>query len=248
MIRKAFFLSLGIYFSLLSDLSAQLLEGGFGIGVSQYKGDLNPNFNPLVSRPGGHVLFRYNYSQALNLKVQTSFMLLSGNDGLSNNSANRQRNMSFEGRIWDYNVDIEYNFLNFRSLGTFYHSDWTPFLFLGLGNYQVQHFKIDLDGTPLSPLSLDGHHQFINYGVGIKKQLNANWNLNFTISSKYLIKKSSGDKLDNLFYNDPGASFPYNPAIPGILPPNNRQADQYLYSGITLSYVLTGIKCPNPRR
>lgn len=176
-------------------------------------------------------------------------MLLSGDDGLSNNPANQNRNLSFEGRIWDYHIDLEYNFLNFRSSGTIYKSDWTPVLFVGLGNYQVQHFKIDLDGFAYPLPVLKAHHQALNYGFGIKKQMNPNWNINFTFSCKYLFSPESGDKIDNLYYvSDPNNLFGYNPVVANLLPPNTHTADQYFYTGVTLSYVLTGIKCPNPRR
>ncbi|KPM50064.1 DUF6089 family protein [Jiulongibacter sediminis] len=249
MFKKATFFLSGILIFLFFNLNAQTLEGGFGLGVSQYKGDLNPNFNPLVSRPGGHVMFRYNLSNAISLKGQTSFMLLAGHDGLSNNAANKARDMSFEGRIWDYHFDVEYNFLNFRSSGTIYKSSWTPFLQLGFGNYQMQHFKIDIAGFNYPLPVLKAHHQALNYGFGIKKQISSNWNINFTFSSKYLFNLESGDKLDNLYYvSDPLSVTGYNPAIASLLPPNNHTADQYFYTGVTLSYVLIGIKCPNPRR
>lgn len=232
---------------------AQALEVGAGVGLANYKGDLNPNFNPLVARPGGNILVRYNFSRAFSVKATSTYSYITGNDKLSSNPLNKERGWKFYGRIQDWGVDLEYNFLNFRSYGTIVKSRWTPILFAGLSQFRMpsrvfeaanQKYRADIKYPNFA----------LSYGFGFKREINASWNLSGSFACRLPIDKSNYDYLDGIgYFNDPTEPFKdaypnYLAESPKVSTPNTHTRDRYFYSTITLSYIFQGIKCPNPRR
>ncbi|MGR3810048.1 type IX secretion system protein PorG [Jiulongibacter sp. NS-SX5] len=247
MLKKAIFLSILLISCVSFETFSQVLEGGLGIGASQYKGDLNTSFNPLLSRPGVQAMVRYNFSRAFSLKAETSFMMLEGNDNLSFDAVHKERAFKFTSLVHEYHLDLEYNFLNFRSTGTIYKADWTPILFAGFGQFYSPYRRLEVDGTAADP-DQAGARYSLRYGFGFKKKLNTNWNLTVNFASRQFFKY---DLLDGFGYEPSGAvnsSYSDPTLISQYDTPDTHTSDKYFYTGITLSYVLHGVRCPNPRK
>jgi hypothetical protein len=218
----------------------------------QYRGDLNPNFNVLTSRPGVNAMFRYNFSRGFSLKAEGLFSLIAGADRYSTNPMNKQRDYSFSGMIQEGNIVLEYNFFNFRSSGTVFRSDWTPTLFAGLGLFSMTNRELKANGmtSPMGPVNFPDH--LFVYGVGYKRELSTNWNLNFHFGARMRIQKNNRDLIDGLgfsrdeyknFYPSGGSGTPV-----ALRTANGKTGDRYFYAGVTLSYVLYRLKCPTPKK
>ena len=249
--RRYSFIIISLLFSNHFSYS-QNLEVGIGLGISQYKGDLNPNFNPLLSRPGGQLMLRYNINYAFSVRADASAMMLSGNDKLSRNPLNKSREWKFDSFLNDWGVAMEYNFLNFRSYGTIYKSDWTPLLFLGVSQYRIPIRTYESQGGSTSGYISDSPNISMTYGFGFKKQLNQNWNLSCTFTTHHLFNNEYNDNLDGTGFthlDEPFSNYLNSSSLPAnINSPNTKTKDKYFYTGITLSYVLYGVKCPSPKR
>ncbi len=235
---------------------SQTFEGGVGLGATQYRGDLNPNYNPLTSRPGANVMARYNFSRGFSLRADATYAFLAGSDKLSNNPMNKLRDYSFTGNIMEADLLLEYNFFNFRSYGTIFKSSWTPTLFAGLGWGYIQNKKFHGNGsTETAEKTSNSPDNLYIYGFGLKKQLNDNWNINFNFAARMYVQKNNRDLLDGLGYSrrktgDPDVNFyPLKDQTPEMArTANGKTGDRYFYASVTFSYVLYGLKCPNPKK
>ena len=241
---------------------SQKLEVGGGLGAHFYKGDLNPNFNPLLARPAGHAMVRYNFSRAFSLKASGAYGFLEGNDALSTNPFNKQRDYQFKSQLTHWEAELEFNFLNFRSSGTIVKSSWTPIISIGLGQFGISGRKFYEASTLVKTLEPIAFPDLaITYGFGFKKEISSYWNIsaNFKAVLPSLRKKnqrSNLDLYDGLGYKaDPATSlfspineYSSNTTLPIFTTPNTHQKDIFYHGSITLSYVFKTVKCPNPKK
>lgn len=232
---------------------SQALEVGLGTGATIYKGDLNPNFNPLLARPAGHIMVRYNFSRAFSVKARSMYGFIAGKDALSSNPLNKARDWSFSGQIMDWGLDLEYNFLNFRASGTIVRSKWTPILFLGIEQYRMPKRNFTANGITYSD-EVDSPSKALSYGFGFKKELNAKWNISGSLGARLALEKSNNDYFDGFgYFDDPDE--PFKNIYPDLvaepekyISPNTHTKDRFFYANISISYVFSGVRCPNPRR
>ncbi len=240
----------------VSSIYGQTLEGGFGLGATQYRGDLNPNFNILTSRPGANLMARYNFSRGFSVRADGMFAFLAGADRLSTNPMNKLRDYSFSGQIMEGDLLLEYNFFNFRSYGTIFKSSWTPTLFGGLGWFSLTKRKYNGNGGTFIPDNITFPDNLLVYGFGLKKELSSNWNFNLNFGARMRMQRNSRDLLDGLGYSYGEQGNKYdnfypdsNTATPVMLrTANGKTGDRYFYANVTFSYVLYGLKCPNPKK
>ncbi|WP_341227277.1 DUF6089 family protein [uncultured Arcticibacterium sp.] len=246
---------IGLLFLFSIACQGQALEAGLGTGATFYRGDLNPNFNPLLARPAANVMVRYNFSRAFSLKGRAMYGFITGDDGLSSNPLNKARDWSFDGQIMNWGLDLEYNFLNFRASGTIVRSKWTPILFLGIEQYRMPKRNLHANGLTFSS-KVDSPSKALSYGFGYKRELNAKWNISGSFGCKLAMEKSNSDYFDGFGYLD-DESKPFSNAYPDpdvvqepviYSTPNAHIRDRFFYANVTLSYVFSGVKCPNPRR
>jgi hypothetical protein len=237
---------------------SQKLEVGGGLGAHFYRGDLNPNFNPLLARPAGHALVRYNFSRAFSLKASGSYGFLEGNDALSSSPFNKQRDYQFKSQITHWEGELEFNFLNFRSYGTIVKSSWTPTLSLGFGQFGISSRKLYEASILVRTLQkIKFPDLAITYGFGFKKEISDYWNIsaNFKAILPSLRKKTQRgnlDLFDGLGYNPDGLAT-VNEYLSANTPvrfttANTHQRDIFYQGNVTLSYVFKTLNCPNPRK
>lgn len=224
LISKGFFVFL-ILFSIMQKAIAQRYEMGLGVGVSNYKGDLNPYFDPLFVRPAIQGLFRYNFSMAAVGRANLSVNRLAY-DGSS--SANRyiaqiQPN-KFSTTVAELFVGGEYNFFNYRHPKNRFIFG-SPYLFGGIGMFFFNPKPGEQGGNvfPLQPV--------IPFGVGYKHMINQYWNINFEFGARATFT----DYLDNVSDKDDRTLLQRG---------NKYDKDMYMFFGVNITYTIREIICP----
>lgn len=240
---------------------AQKWEIGLGAGACQYKGDVMPTFKPLIARPGGNAFVRMNYSRSVSFKAQALIGKVHGDDKLvKTDPLHQSREYSFDATLMEGGGQIEYNFLNFRTTSSRIVSNWTPYVFGGIGltliNTKSQS-KTDINPSVFSPYSSNKNEQFLALGIGFKKQWQRRGKWNWGV--EFGARRVNTDFLDNFGYYSDG-TYPLNlPA--NINPstekfrylikyqvPNTKVRDMYYYTNFSISYLFYKVHCPNPPR
>lgn len=227
---------------------AQKVEFGGGGGPTFYKGDLQPRFRPLNPGAAGNLMLRYNFDKVISAKIQVMYGLVHGDDRRSGDPFQRQRDFSFRNTVLDYAVQLEYNFLNFRTHDGYYEHDWTPYLFGGYGRSHSLK-KVYAVGANTSSAT-DGSTDIIPFGIGVKKILGPRLNLSAEFSTRVFLNKSKGSLFDGLdgtgqqnvytgLTNDPRRD-------DFFLYPNTRHKDKYFHLSVTLSYMIYRVNCKIP--
>jgi hypothetical protein len=209
------------------DVFAQKIEVGLGVGGINYKGDLAPNFQPLNIRYAGEAFFKYNLYSFLNFKAGVMLGEIGARDAQSRDPFLKQRDLFFSGRMREVSVRAEYNFFNFRPKNNRRKFEkWCPFLFVGVAgsNYEVKNNYTDNSSFRKSEV-------VIPFGLGVKHFLHPSWNL----SLEFGARKMFSDTLDGIIYDI---------NVPKLRQTNPENTDMYFYTGISISYLFQGIRCP----
>ncbi|SFC51695.1 Outer membrane protein beta-barrel domain-containing protein [Flexibacter flexilis DSM 6793] len=204
---------------------AQKNEFGLGLGTHLYKGDISSGYNFKFVRPAGEIFYRRNFSPAVAMRFNFAAGRLAANGSSSNNRyiANVQPN-SFKTMLLDLSVMGEYNFLNFRDPKE--RIRWTPYLFGGITAFYFQPKSAESGGgvSPIQPA--------IPIGIGVKYKLSKNWNL----GAEFGARCTFTDYLDNVSDKD---------ASTGLQRGFIQDKDWYMFTGLSLSYTIYTIECPN---
>src|SRR5262245_3100929 len=87
-------------------------ELGVFAGISNYIGDINPDFSLKTPGPSLAVVGRYNFNSRTSLRMDLAAGRLIGKDHLSENPFQQARNLSFRTDYVDASLDFEFNFFN----------------------------------------------------------------------------------------------------------------------------------------
>ncbi|MFC3810795.1 type IX secretion system protein PorG [Lacihabitans lacunae] len=235
-----------------SNLFSQKLEVGMGVGPTYYKGDLQPNFRVFAPSVGTNAFVRYNFSKSVSIKGNGAFLNIKGNDAKSGNQYNTERGFKFSNTLIDYNGQIEYNFLNFRTHNGRYEHKWTPYLFGGFGMYKVLDSKLE---SPEDTTPSDGkqsQYKMLPFGIGFKKIYKGKWNFGVEFSTRVLLDKNYQDKFDgfggiNTNTNNPNSRYrlPSTATLTDSFRyPNSPQKDLYYHVSFSVSYLFYKVHCP----
>jgi Domain of unknown function (DUF6089) len=139
-----------------SMLFGQSRELGVMAGFSGYKGDLNPKmFNGELIRPALGIQYRRCYSNHWSFRAGLSLIKIKGDDALSTDTFQLNRNLMFKSNIIEFHMGYEFNFFPYQTANpaTFF----TPYLFGGIAVYRFNP-KAELGGTwyALQPLRTEG--------------------------------------------------------------------------------------------
>ena len=210
-----FFLCISFYIS-----SAQKHEVGLSIGATNYKGDYtNDNFEVRNYSPGLLLYYKNNITPAFGLRYHLMSGILRANDNGSPDKVYVARGQFFNNIIGEVALQLEYNFLNYRSQSN--RIKWSPYFLGGIGAFYS------------APLSGNGTSQFqpcIPIGLGIKYSFKEHWNF----ALEFAARKTFTDMLDNASTATYGG--------------NGNTQDWYLYNGIMVSYTFYDVYCPKPGR
>jgi len=243
---------------------AQFSEVGLTLGTTYYIGDLNPSrhFNSL-SHFGGGLVYKYNFNNRYAFQLLGLFGRLEGDDILSDDPVDLQRNLHFKTTVWEASATVEVNFFEYRSGKN--KRNYTPYLFAGLGYFRVDpRARIGDTWFDLQPLGTEGQgtsqsaeeqynldHLNLPFGVGFKAtagrmDFSIHWGLRRTWTD--YIDDVSGNYVDNdilSLENGPlaGALADQNlsgtPNIAGVARGNAQTRDWYVYSGFTITYIIS---------
>ncbi len=209
---------------------AQKGEIGFGIGGTNYKGDLAKMPQLLSTRIGGEVFYRYHLGDAVSWKIGGMLGLLSGDDALSGDPFQKERNHSFSGSVIELHTTLEYHFFNFRGRKDF--PKYSPYLFIGVA---AAHFSINANPEPSDETPEPPFVNFVMpYGVGVKRVLSSRFILGFEWGTRHTFT----DYLDRV-------------GVPSTTTPKFRRGnaennDKYFFLSVSLSYRFNSVKCPDP--
>lgn len=127
------------------------VEGG--AGFSNYAGDLQQkNFTLSQAKAEAHVGVRYELSSHLSLRGNLTLAGVGAADKYNAQADLRARNLSFNSRITEGNLLLDYSFLNLS-----YHA-FTPYVFGGIAVFHFNPYTYDSLGakTYLQPLGTEG--------------------------------------------------------------------------------------------
>jgi hypothetical protein len=199
---KHLFLLITITFFSISGFAQKGYEIGGMIGMSNYIGEINPNFS--FKTPGYSLcaLGRYNFNSRTCFRIDLAMGRLFGQDALSENNYQKARNLSFRTDFIDGSVDFEFNFLPLihGSRDRFF----TPYVFGGLA-FMYYNPKANIDDTwyALRPLGTEGQLKGdeyaritagMTYGMGIKVDFSYEWSLNVELS----VRQMGSDYIDDV--------------------------------------------------
>ena len=229
MTKKLFFRGLLalVFFQFFTSKNAvaQRFEFGAGVGALNYKGDLNPQLNPLLSRPGTQLLFRYNFSMALVGRANLVLGNLVGDGSISPNVyVSKMQPNTFKTNLVEFSALGEYNFFNFRNPKNRFIFG-SPYLFGGPSLFISNTDPVEKNG------SVSLVQPSILVGLGYKQQLNQYWNAGIEFGGRFLFT----DYLDNVSDRD---------VVTGQQRGNLFDKDIYTYLGINITYTIKEIICP----
>jgi hypothetical protein len=223
-----------IYLLLSFSSYSQKIEFGIGGGVSHFKGDISPNFNPLQLGVGASGLFRYNMSRSVSLRGQILFSGYNAKDEKTTNDFYNYRNATATGNLLELAAIAEYNFLDKATMVK--KKDWTPYLFGGVG-YTMANNKSSFFTTPLKV-----NTPVIPYGVGVKFRFKGPFSVCAEIGTRYTISDDF-DVNNNTYFGNTNVST-------GTLINDKIQfgdltrTDHYYFTSITLTYTIFNLICP----
>lgn len=218
-------------------LAQRTSEIGIGLGGTNYKGELSPQYQLQNNRPALTVFYRQDVSAPVTLRAGLTYGGLRARDtnveGANGGVPPLQnyRQTSMTGSVLELSGVVEYNFLDYHQRSDQHQVHASPYLFAGLAGFyantttESQNSQLQPDfNRKGSKLSIA-----IPAGVGIKIALTEHFNLGLEVGAR----KTFTDQLDHLGDQDP-------------LLVNPHDQDWYYYNGISLSYTFYKILCPVP--
>jgi len=196
-------LLLGILFPSL--LHAQQISVDLFGGFSNYQGDLQQKkFSTDQSRGAFGLGLRYGLNDHFDLRANFTYARIGAADKFNKSTALHPRNLSFESKITEGNLLLDYNILSLN-----YHA-FTPYVFGGVAIFHFNPYAYDTLGNKvfLKPLSTEGeglaqypdrkpYHltQFaIPFGGGVRWRVTDNVVLSYEIG----LRKVFTDYLDDV--------------------------------------------------
>ena len=212
-------------------------ELGLGLGATNYKGEVSPQYQFQNSRPALTVFYRRDISVPVTLRGGLTVGGLRAKDtnveGVNGSVPPLQnyRQVSMTGSVTELSGVVEYNFLDYHQRRDQHRVHLTPYLFAGLAVY-YSHTTTESQNPALQPAFNRKGGQVnlsIPAGAGLKLALSPHWNLGAEIGAR----KTFTDQLDHLGDQDP-------------LLVNPHDKDWYYYNGISVSYTFYKVNCPPP--
>jgi hypothetical protein len=242
--------------------------GGF-IGVSNYIGDINPDFSLKTPEPAIAGIARYNFNTRTSLRLDVGAGRIAGKDALSENDFQRARNLSFRTDYVEASMGFEFNFFNLRHGSRDQY--FTPYLFGGFAlAYYNPKAKIDNHWYALRYLGTEGQrvgNEYAQvaagtaYGFGIKLDVTDVWSFNAEIA----VRQLGTDYLDDVStvypnmaelearrgelavrLSDRSGELGIDPPIgaPGRQRGDSKNNDVYYTFRIGMAYYIGFVQCP----
>ena len=209
-------------------------EVGIGLGATNYRGEISPEYQLQNNRPAFTAFYRKDVSVPITLRGGIMAGLLRADDGNVNGvnggvpPLQGYRQANTKGSLLEASAVVEYNFMDYHHRTDKIH--FTPYLFVGVAGFYANTTTVT--NNPLLSGALNQKGSMLGFaipaGVGFKYALSEHLNLGLEVG----VRKAFTDQLDHLSEQDP---FLVNP----------HDQDWYYYSGLSLSYTFFKIPCPD---
>ena len=218
-------------------LAQHTSELGLGVGATNYKGEVSPQFQWQNSRPALNIFYRRDVSVPVTLRAGFTAGGLRANDanveGVNGQAPPLQsyRQTSLRGTLLELSGVVEYNFLDYHRRQDQHRMHLTPYLFAGLAGYYTNTTTESQNIAFQPDFNRRGSKAGIAIpaGAGLKLALTEHFNLGLEMG----VRKTFTDQLDHLSDQDP-------------LYVNAHDQDWYYYTGFSISYTFYKILCPEP--
>lgn len=153
--RLLFLLFLFINLTAGAQIYYRRSEFGFGVGGSNYFGDLNQDLIFQTSRYSGSLFYKYNFTPYIAMKLGGSYAKVYGNDKYSPNNYQKTRNLSFYSDIGEAAISFDFHFFKYKIQD--YNHRFTPYVTIGLGMFWHNPYaRFDGKRYNLRPLGTEG--------------------------------------------------------------------------------------------
>ncbi|MCS4237551.1 hypothetical protein M2306_002403 [Myroides gitamensis] len=204
---------------------AQIHEVGFGLGGTNYVGDIGSAqfINP--KNIGYNVFYRWNKSPRHSYRLSFSQHKLTGNDADASSESRKERGLRFDNTLQQLSLGIEFNFFEFDL-----HQEnfaMTPYLYAGLSGIRYS------DIYHRNKKMIKGDKKYnaaIPFAAGMKIRVNPQININAEVTATYTF-------TDNLDGSHPTSSSTKRYRF------GKSGNDWFFYSGITISYTFGHNPC-----
>ena len=209
-------------------------ELGIGLGATNYRGEISPQYQLQNNRPAVTAFYRKDVSVPITVRgALMAGLLRAADDNVTGVNgavppllAYRQANT--KGWLAEASAVVEYNFLDYHRRTDKVH--FTPYLFAGLALFYANTTTVTNNAALAGNFNRQGS-QFgvaLPAGVGFKYALSQHLNLGLETG----VRKAFTDQLDHLGDQTP-------------LLVNTHDQDWYYFSGLSLSYTFYKIPCPD---
>ena len=209
-------------------------EVGIGLGATNYRGEISPDYQLQNNRPALTAFYRRDISVPITLRggVTAGFLRAADDNVRGVNGGvpplQNYRQANTKGSLLEASAVVEYNFMDYH-----YRTDkvhFTPYLFAGVAAFYANTTTVSNNPTLGGAFNRSGSMLgfAIPAGVGFKYALSEHLNLGLEVGAR----KAFTDQLDHLSDQDQ-------------LLVNPHDQDWYYYSGVSLSYTFFKIRCPN---
>ncbi len=207
---------------------SQTYEIGGILGGANYIGDVGNTtyINPNSFAAGG--IFKWNRSARHSFRASIMFLDIKGDDSKSSESRRQQRDYSFENKITEFSVGLEYTFWDFDVHSQ--KSISTPYLYTGIT--YLLYDALYKSGDKIR--NYDGAQSFaIPMILGYKANINRSAMIGFEIGARYT------------FTDDLDGSNPVNGlADEDTLKFGNVNSDDwYVFTGVTVTFAFGRKPC-----
>ena len=201
-----------ILFFSVTNVTAQTPEIGVFGGGAYYIGDLNPyaHFNQTNYSVG--VVYRSNFdNERVALRIQAIYGKVAGNDAMSSDVNQLNRNLNFSSSVLEIGPLIEINFIDYIvgemsrkkfKFQTFYLlAGITYFKMNPLGTYQGEAIELQplaTEGQETSQNPSQSRYQLNQISIPLGLGYKFNISKRFAISLEYGIRKTFTDYLDDV--------------------------------------------------
>ena len=271
--NKVYFLLSVISLSFLTT-KAQKWEIGGLLGASNYIGDISKDPNIKQTQPTVNLWVRYNLDRHFSYRMGLGYGRITAADSLY--SGNKLRGLNFRSNIIEFSNIFEFHYNPFgrthpqNKKSSFYVLTGLNFFYFNpQGKLNGKWINLQPLGTEGQKLD-DGKGVYskisvsIPMGAGVKYKLTPNWIFGFEVGYRYTFT----DYLDDVSgtypnlaslralsggaavaFSDPTSrTSPIAKSTKGDMRGDPHLKDWYIFSGITISYRLTPIRCWDTRK
>jgi len=221
-----------VFFVATTGFAQNTSEVGIGLGATNYKGEISPNYRFLNNRPALTAFYKKDVSKPLAVRGSLLLGMMRAHDEDIDLPLNQFRQADMKTNLLELSAGIDYNFLDYYDQHR--HIRWSPYFFAGVAVANFNN-KVIIQDNIIKPFE-NGWVFSIPAGLGVKYALSYHWNLGVEVAARKTIMKA-GDRLDYLPVKDgPDQELSYT---------NPYDKDWYFYNGISISYTFYRIVCPD---